>query len=130
MVTQISVTVGPPELKATAASKHHEYRVSGTDGLGEFDTMRRYSDFLILKQHLQAKWPGLYIPSLPEKKFLGNNELLFLEVRRAGLENFVRYLADQRHLWYGDVLVHDYAGVPTFHQEQVQRSRQVPQQPR
>lgn len=57
----------------------------------------------------------MYVPGLPEKKFLGNNESLFLEVRRQGLESWVRLISEQEYLWYGDVILTFYRfciGVP------------------
>lgn len=51
------------------------------------------------------RWPGIYVPSLPEKKFLGNNESNFVEIRRDGLEDFLELVRQQPHLWYGDVNV-------------------------
>lgn len=64
---QIVVTIDPPELRTEmgGASKHHEYRIYGIDEVNEFDVWRRYSDFVILKTHMAARWPGIYIPSLP-----------------------------------------------------------------
>lgn len=99
------MTIDPPELRTEmgGASKHHEYRIYGNDELSEFDVWRRYSDFVILKQHMMARWPGIYIPSLPEKKFLGNSELGFVDNRRQGLENYLRLVAAQQCLWYSDV---------------------------
>lgn len=71
-LTQIKITVDSPELMG-GASKHHSYHIHGSDDIGEIDVWRRYSDFLIFKQHMANRWPGIYVPSLPEKKFLGNN---------------------------------------------------------
>lgn len=46
--------------------------------IGEFSTVRRYSDFNNLRNTIVAKWPGFYVPSLPEKKFIGNEDLTFI----------------------------------------------------
>lgn len=45
------------------------YLVSGTDELGTFEIRRRYNDFFYLRESLHKKWPGIYIPPIPEKKF-------------------------------------------------------------
>lgn len=52
---------------------------------GDFNTVRRYSDFDHLRSTLFARWPGCYIPSLPEKKFIGNEDSVFFEMRKNGL---------------------------------------------
>ena len=52
---------------------------------GDFNTVRRYSDFDHLRSTLFARWPGCYIPSLPEKKFIGNEDSVFIEMSKNGL---------------------------------------------
>lgn len=103
---QIVVTVDAPEQRTElgGAAKHNVYRIHGQDDMGEIDVTRRYSDFVVLKQHMTSRWPGIYVPSLPEKRFLGNNESNFVEIRREGLQDFLNLVAQQKHLWYGDVL--------------------------
>lgn len=39
----------------------------GSDNNGEFEVIRRYSDFTKLRTMLVQKWPGCYIPPLPPK---------------------------------------------------------------
>ena len=34
--------------------------------------MQIYSDFELLRAKLLERWPGIYIPYLPEKKAIGN----------------------------------------------------------
>ena len=46
-----------------------------------------------MKNALQQRWPGIYIPALPEKKLVGNNEAKFVEERRRLLERFMKELA-------------------------------------
>ena len=43
------------------------YTVIGVDRLGKFEIYRRYSDFWVLREIFIDRWPGLYIPPLPEK---------------------------------------------------------------
>ena len=42
------------------------YQVGG-DSL-ENQITRRYSDFFALREKLQERWPGIYIPNVPPKK--------------------------------------------------------------
>jgi hypothetical protein len=42
---------------------------------------------------LAIRWPGIYIPALPEKKMVGNKDAAFIEERRNLLERFMKDLA-------------------------------------
>lgn len=83
----ITVTVEPPEQKVElgGASKYYIYSIHGRDKFAEFSIHRRYSDFVLLKHSMMTRWPGVYVPPLPEKKFIGNNDLEFVDYRRHGL---------------------------------------------
>ena len=48
--------------------KYILYTVRGTDKKGKFEVLRRYSDFVALRDILVKRWPGCYIPPLPPKK--------------------------------------------------------------
>lgn len=74
-------------------SGHIKYKVSGIDSDGPFEETRRYKEFFALKNALQQRWPGIYIPAIPEKKLMGNNDDKFVEERRSLLERFMKELA-------------------------------------
>ncbi len=74
-------------------SGHIKYTVSGIDADGQFEEARRFSEFFALKEALTARWPGIYIPAIPEKKLMGNKDDKFIEERRAMLERFMKELA-------------------------------------
>jgi hypothetical protein len=44
-----------------------KYTVSGQDSEGRFEVQRRYNEFLALNQQLNERWPGCYVPAIPEK---------------------------------------------------------------
>lgn len=71
--------------------------------VGEIDITRRYSDFFLLREILVKRWPGFYIPSLPEKKTIGSDDKLFVESRRRGLEYFLTTIAENERLWKSEV---------------------------
>lgn len=77
---------------------HIRYQVSGVDSEGPFEEVRRFSDFFALKNALAQRWPGIYIPALPEKKLVGNNDDKFVEERRSLLERFMKELAKYDYL--------------------------------
>ena len=74
-------------------SGHIKYKVSGIDSEGHFEEARRYNEFFILRNGLIQRWPGIYIPSIPEKKMIGNKDEQFVEERRNLLERFMKELA-------------------------------------
>ena len=51
-----------------------------------------------MKNALSSRWPGVYIPALPEKKLMGNNDDKFIEERRSLLERFMKELAKYDYL--------------------------------
>jgi sorting nexin-1/2 len=69
---------------------HIRYTVSGLDIDGSFEESRRYKEFFALRTTLAQRWPGIYIPAIPEKKLVGNNDDGFLEERRHLLERFMK----------------------------------------
>lgn len=66
------------------------YTVLGVDRLGKFEIYRRYSDFWVLREIFVDRWPGLYIPPLPEKVTFGNKKNDFIEERSFLLNMFFR----------------------------------------
>jgi sorting nexin-1/2 len=59
-------TVTNPE----KASGHVKYTVTGIDDEGEFTEKRRFREFHALSIVLRTRWPGCYVPAIPEKKLL------------------------------------------------------------
>ena len=77
---------------------HIKYSVNGIDSDGAFEDTRRFREFYALKNALSSRWPGVYIPALPEKKLMGNNDDKFVEERRSLLERFMKELAKYDYL--------------------------------
>ena len=72
---------------------HVKYSVTGVDDEGEFTDVRRFREFHALGQVLRTRWPGCYVPSIPEKKILNQNNEQFVEERRILLERFMKEIA-------------------------------------
>ena len=64
------------------------YEIEGKDQIGPFNSQRRYNNFYELKNALSTNWPGIYIPSVPPKKAIGNKDIEFIVERRYFLERF------------------------------------------
>lgn len=71
-------------------SGHIKYTVTGVDSEGPFEDQRRYKEFFALRNTLALRWPGIYIPPIPEKKMVGNEDEQFIEERRSLLERFMK----------------------------------------
>lgn len=69
--------------------KYVVYKVSGVDSHGPFEGNRRYNEFFLLRQVIVANWPGIYVPSTPSKKLVGNKDVRFIIERRYYLERFI-----------------------------------------
>ena len=67
--------------------------MTGQDSQGKFEVIRRYNEFHILHVQLSTRWPGCFIPCIPEKQILGDKEEGFIEERRSLLDRFIRECA-------------------------------------
>ena len=68
--------------------------------------LRRYSDFIWLREQLLLEFPSHLIPTMPPKHNLQGNKMdpKFLEVRRRGLERFLKRVVKQPVLSYSVML--------------------------
>ena len=56
-----------------SSDDHIEYSVKGIDlKNGPFTIKRRYSDFYALRKCFVERFPGLYVPPVPKKKYYGS----------------------------------------------------------
>ena len=81
-------------------SGHVKYTVNGVDDEGDFTEVRRFREFHALGQVLRTRWPGCYVPSIPEKKMLHQNNEQFTEERRSLLERFMKEIAKYDYIIY------------------------------
>lgn len=63
----MKVEIISSESKGLGMKKHTEYLIKGNDSLGEINCYRRYSEFLIFREYLYSRYPGLFIPPVPTK---------------------------------------------------------------
>jgi len=81
-----NVTVGEPEIRGGALTKHHVYKITATPNSGVDHVFRRYRDFDWLRSVLAKTFPGVFIPPLPPKKIIGNQDDSFVHERRFDIE--------------------------------------------
>ncbi len=61
--------------------------------MDSFEGMRRYNEFFTLRTILCQRWPGLFVPSIPPKKAVGNKDVFFIVERRYFLERFLKQMS-------------------------------------
>ena len=67
-----------------------KYTVVGVDEDGDFKIMRRFKEFHALSTQMRTRWPGIYVPAMPEKKMMNAKDTEVVEERRALLEKFLK----------------------------------------
>ncbi|OIV90385.1 hypothetical protein TanjilG_10685 [Lupinus angustifolius] len=101
----LSVSVTDPVKLGNGVQAYISYRVITKTNFPEYQgpekiVIRRYSDFVWLRDRLFEKYKGIFIPPLPEKsaveKFRFSAE--FIEMRRLALDIFVNRIASHHEL--------------------------------
>jgi hypothetical protein len=82
-----TVTLSEPQTVAQTFNSYTTYLVTST--LSAEGVRRRYSDFDWLRDLLVARYHGIAVPIMPEKKMIGNQSKGFIEERMQGLEQFM-----------------------------------------
>jgi len=95
----IEIEVNTPEKVGEGlVSAHVEYKLSVKTNLEEFSKeftiVRRYSDFVWLREQLAENHKGYLVPPLPEKAILNRFNLDFIEYRRKELQKFLARIID------------------------------------
>ncbi|XP_076881276.1 sorting nexin 1-like isoform X2 [Bidens hawaiensis] len=101
----LSVSVTDPAKMGNGVQAYISYKVITKTNLPEYQgsekiVIRRYTDFVWLRDRLFEKYKGIFIPPLPEKstveKFRFSAE--FIEMRRQALDTFVNRIASHHEL--------------------------------
>ncbi|KAK4392050.1 Sorting nexin 1, partial [Sesamum angolense] len=106
----LTVSVSDPAKMGNGVQAYISYKVITKTNLPEYDSpekivIRRYSDFVWLRDRLFEKYKGVFIPPLPEKstvEFRFSAE--FIEMRRQALDVFVNRIASHHELRQSDDL--------------------------
>lgn len=56
-------------------NKFVAYHIKGEDALGPFEGKRRFNEFFQFRSILHIRWPGVFLPSMPPKKAVGNKDV-------------------------------------------------------
>jgi len=72
---------------------HIVYFCKGIDSQGPWEGERRFNEFWKLREKIEARWPGIPIPTMPPKKAVGNKDIKFINERRFYLERFLKKMS-------------------------------------
>ena len=67
-----------------------QYTCCGLYKNEKFEVFRRYSDFDALRECLAERFPGMYVPPIPGKKYVSNKAEAFVEERCFLLNMFLK----------------------------------------
>ena len=96
-VTRVSVS-DPVQLPRTLTNPNPSFTFLVKSSISPDGVRRRYSDFETLRIYLVARFPGILILALPEKKAVGNKTEEFLSERAKGLQMFLGKLVENEYL--------------------------------
>ena len=71
---EINLKIIGNEVKGSALSKWTAYLIIGYDKNGDIDVCRRFSEFHALRLAIVKRWPGCFVPSIPNKNYLMKND--------------------------------------------------------
>jgi hypothetical protein len=75
-----------------------KYTVTGVDEEGDFSEVRRFREFDALSKALQSRWPGCYVPNIPEKNMMNKNNDKFVEERTVLLQRFFKEIGKYEYI--------------------------------
>ncbi|CEG48450.1 sorting nexin 1 [Plasmopara halstedii] len=93
--SSIQVVVSEPVKQGEGINSYISYKISTTTTRPQFSkrsfsVVRRYSDFVWIHTHINAMYPGVVVPPLPEKLLVGRFSPEFIESRRRALQVFLQ----------------------------------------
>ncbi|TYJ39619.1 hypothetical protein E1A91_A04G081900v1 [Gossypium mustelinum] len=99
----LSVSVSDPVKLGNGVQGYISYRVITKTNFPEYQgsekiVIRRYSDFVWLRDRLFDKYNGIFVPPLPEKSARSSDLVLNLLIRRQALDVFVNRIASHNEL--------------------------------
>lgn len=94
----------PVEVKGGAfSSNYYTYEVVGRDKNGKIEARRRFKEFEAVYKKLKQNYPGIFIPSIPDKTIKNKGEDVIAE-RLVFLDYFLKKCSKVDHIFYSDEL--------------------------
>lgn len=93
------------EIKTGTLSKAFVYTLRGQkEDNSEIEIVRKYSDFYALRQALVKRWPGCFVPPVPEKANIGLTDKQISKNKLFLVTNFLNKVLGQDHFANGEEL--------------------------
>lgn len=86
-----TISLSNPSIQTDMLKTTVNYIISTQSQQGLFTSTRSYDEFLHLRKLLTQKWPGIYIPPLPDKSFLSSVSNKHIKTYKAQLSDFLCY---------------------------------------
>lgn len=94
----------PIEVKGGAFSSNYvTYEVVGRDRNGKIEARRRFKEFEAVYKKLKMNYPGIFVPSIPDKTIKNKGEDVIQE-RTMFLDYFLKKCSKVEHVFYSDEL--------------------------
>jgi sorting nexin-1/2 len=94
-----SITLSNPLLVSETFSNNVIYTIKTLDSTGNYEFTRDYNEFISIRKILAKKWPGIYIPPLPNRSILSNIYLKFVKTYKKQTQYFLEYLSCYEFLY-------------------------------
>jgi hypothetical protein len=98
LVLQIKGTQLKKESGKISGQQYTVYHIVGQDSLGPVDILRRFKEFILFREMLFSRYPGLFIPPIPQKQIQGKFAEAFVDERRYFLDQFLKAICHQQYL--------------------------------
>jgi sorting nexin-1/2/sorting nexin-4 len=97
----INLSIDRHETRSSTFTKYVVYHIKGTDKNGSIDVFRRFNEFYKMRVALVKRFPGCFIPSIPEKSIsLIDDEIV--NKRQRYLNEFLRRMGRLPHLYLSE----------------------------
>lgn len=81
--------------------KYVVYQIVGSDKNGPIDTYRRFNEFYKMRVALVKRFPGCFIPSIPDKAISIVDDQI-ANKRQRYLRDFIRKMTNLPHLYHSE----------------------------
>ena len=94
MISEIkpSINLSDPLVLSEAFNNSVSYIIKTADSSGKYECARLYSEFCSLRKILTKKWPGIYIPPIPNKPILSKFSSKSVTIYKKQIEYFLVYI--------------------------------------
>ena len=94
-----SIILSNPQLHSDTFTNTVTYIITTHDGSGKYENLRNYTDFVKLRKSMCKKWPGIYIPTIPNSPLFSSISSKFIKTYKKQIEYFLEYISGNSFLY-------------------------------